>query len=263
MAGSILLIPPLSSGSTPGKGSVPRFAATPLHGEFFSISSPPSFAEIRSALPKLLEFEPDVIVGVGGGSAMSAAKALWALYEDLALDPAEAAAHPERIRTGAKAKLVLVAASFGSGAQNSPFAVLKDDSGGLWVLCSPALLPELSVTDAQFTATLSPAQVKACGLAVLSRSLGALAAADEDAYGRGMLGEAVRLVLENLSAAEAGRPDALERLRNAGALMGAAAAEPDPAAPFWPAEPKGLEPLARELGFPDVPALQKACEARL
>ena len=47
------------------------------------------------------------------------------------------------------------------------------------------------------------------------------------------------------------------------ALLGAAAAEPDPAAPFWPAEPKGLEPLARELGFPDVPALQKACEARL
>lgn len=77
--------------------------------EFFSIGSTPSFADVRSALPKLLEFEPDVIVGIGGGAAMSAAKAMWALYEEPSLDLAEAVEHPDRIRTGAKAKLLLEA----------------------------------------------------------------------------------------------------------------------------------------------------------
>ena len=77
--------------------------------EFFSIGSTPSFADVRSALPKLLEFEPDVIVGIGGGAAMSAAKAMWALYEEPSLDLAEAVEHPDRIRTGAKAKLMLEA----------------------------------------------------------------------------------------------------------------------------------------------------------
>ena len=109
--------------------------------EFFSIGSTPSFADVRSALPKLLEFEPDVIVGIGGGAAMSAAKAMWALYEEPSLDLAEAVEHPDRIRTGAKAKL-LVATSFSSGAQNSPFAVLKDDAGNTCVMNSSQLLLE-------------------------------------------------------------------------------------------------------------------------
>ena len=96
--------------------------------EFFSIGAIPSFADIRSALPKLQEFEPDVIVGIGGGAAMSAAKAMWMLYEDPALDLAEAVEHPERIRTGTKAMLALVATTFESGAQTSPFAVVDRKS---------------------------------------------------------------------------------------------------------------------------------------
>lgn len=239
--------------------------------EFFSISCPPTFAEVRSALPKLLEFEPDVIVGIGGGSAMSAAKALWLEYEDPELDIAEAAAAPERIRTGAKAKLALVATSFGSGAQNSPFAVLRDDGGDLRVLKSFALLPELSVTDARFTGSLFPAQVKACGLATLSQSIRAFAAEGCDDYTQGLLREATGLVLEHLKAGEAGCPEALEKLHNAAALAGAAYGNVldivDISAPPFPTEgekaaDRGRVPiLARALGFSGADELLATCEA--
>ena len=190
--------------------------------EFFSIGAVPSFAELRSGLPKLLEFEPDVIVGIGGGAAMSAAKALWLVYENPGLDLAEAAESPDRIRTGMDAKLVLVATSFGSGAQNSPFCVLKDDAGKPCVINSFQLLPEISVTDARFTESLSPAQIKACGLATLAHSIRAFASSGCNEYTQGLLREAVRAVLNNLKAAESGSPAALEKLHNAAALAGAA-----------------------------------------
>lgn len=123
--------------------------------EFFTIGKRVSFADLRSALPKLSEFQPDVIVGVGGNNAMSAAKALLALYQEPELDLAAAAADSKRIPACTKAKLVLVATNFSSGAQNSPFAMLENDSGQNCSLKSIHLLPEISVTDADFTATLT------------------------------------------------------------------------------------------------------------
>ena len=239
--------------------------------EFFTIGTPPSFADIRSALPKLLEFQPDVIVGVGGGAAMSAAKALWALYEQPELELAEAVEHPERIRTGAKAKLALVATCFGSGAQTSPYAVLRDDAGELCVLNSFRLLPELSVTDAHLAEILTPARIKACGLNTLSQSIRALLSPDGCEYTHGLLLEAAGLILRDLRPGEDGCPAALEHLHNAGALAGAAYGNvpfvPDPEAPSYPTDAEkaaggeGAERLARELGFPDAAGLWAACEA--
>ena len=138
--------------------------------EFFTIGKRVSFADLRSALPKLHEFQPDVIVGVGGNNAMSAAKALLALYQDPELDLAAASADPARIPACTKARLVLIAANFSSGAQNSPFAILENDEGRNCSLKSIHLLPEISVTDADFTATLTAEQVKTCALEILSHA---------------------------------------------------------------------------------------------
>ena len=64
--------------------------------EFFTVGKRVSFADLCGALPKLNEFQPDVIVGVGGNNAMSAAKTLLALYQEPGLDLAAAAAEPGR-----------------------------------------------------------------------------------------------------------------------------------------------------------------------
>lgn len=239
--------------------------------EFFSIGAAPSFADLRSGLPKLLEFAPDVIVGIGGGAAMSAAKALWLLYENPELDLAAAAESPTRIRTGVKARQVLLATSFGSGAQNSPFCVLKNDSGDICVIKSFALLPELSVTDARFTESLSPTQIKACGLATLSQSIQAFADKGCCEYTQGLLREAVRIILRNFKAAESGCPAALEKLHNAAALAGAAYGNAvdtiDFTVPFYPftaekgMQQERIELLAHDLNFSGSQMLWEACEA--
>lgn len=237
---------------------------------FFSISAPPTFSEIRSALPKLLEFEPDVIVGVGGCAAMSAAKAMWMLYENPALDLAEAAENPQSIDTGALAKLVLVATSFGSGAQNTPFAMLRNDQGELCVITSFQLLPEISITDSGFTEGLTPEQVRICAMATLSQAVRTFVSPGCSAYTQGLLREAVRLILQNLKQAEAGRPEALEKLDHAASMAGAAYGNVlldtiDLTASFYPAEARAQDArivqLARELDFSDGREFLDACKA--
>ena len=239
--------------------------------EFFSLDGVPSFDDIRKVLPKALEFQPDAIVAVGGGNAMSAAKALWALYENPDLDLAAAVADPSLLRTGDKAQLCLLATSFGSGAQNSPYAVLTDDDGKLVQLKAHCLLPLISSTDADFTKTLSPEQVRADAGKLLAQSLRALAAPDGCEYTAGLLCEAVKSVLHYEAYAEGGCPAAREKLHNAASIAGTTFG--NLTLPEDPAERLALLPaaeltqvpriglLARDLGYADAAALVAACEA--
>lgn len=188
--------------------------------EFFSISAQVSFAELRSAMPKLNEFQPDVIVGVGGENAMSAAKALLALYEDPALDLAAASKDSGLIPACTKAKLVLIASDCSGGGQNSPIAVLKDDAGQICTWKSIHLLPEISVTDADFAAALTAEQIGACAQENLSRAARAYLHPNCNEFTNGLLIDAIGLVLNNTKAAMQGSAPALEKLHNAAALTG-------------------------------------------
>ena len=151
---------------------------------------------------------------------MSAAKALLALYGDSDLDLAAAAENPALIPACAKAKLVLIATNFSSGSQNSPFAILKGEGQSI-VLKSIYLLPEISVTDADFTAGLTAEQVRTCGLKILSRAVRAYLDPDCTEFTAGMLTEAIAAVLGYTRYAAKGCPPARKKLHNAAALAGA------------------------------------------
>ena len=241
--------------------------------EFFTIGKRVSVSDLRSALPKLNEFQPDVIVGVGGDNAMSAAKALLALYGDPDLDLAAAAADPARIPACAKAKLVLIATNFSSGSQNSPFAILKGEEGQAIVLKSIHLLPEISVTDADFTAGLTAEQVRTCGLKSLSHAVRTYLDPDCTELTAGMLTEAIAAVLKYTERAMNGSPSAREKLHNAAALAGASYGNVvDAITPDLPYFPTGEEiavsdndvrcaELAECLGFAGCRDFFSACQS--
>lgn len=240
--------------------------------EYFTIGKRVSVSDLRSALPKLNEFQPDVIVGVGGDNAMSAAKALLALYGDPDLDLAAAAENPALIPACAKAKLVLIATNFSSGSQNSPFAILKGEGQSI-VLKSIYLLPEISVTDADFTAGLTAEQVRTCGLKILSHAVRAYLDPDCTEFTAGMLTEAIAAVLKYTEQAMNGSPFAREKLHNAAALAGASygnvvdAITPD--LPYFPTEEEIVvsdndvrcAELAECLGFDGCRAFFSACQS--
>ena len=169
--------------------------------EYFTIGETVSYEDLRGALPKLNEFQPDVILGVGGENALSAAKALLALYVDSELDLTAAADDSHLIPACDKAKLVLIAADCTSGAQTSPFAVLKDDEGEIRVLKSIYLLPELSITDADFTQWLTAEGIKNGALKVLSFAVRTYLDPNCTEFTNGLLVDAISLLLKDTKAA--------------------------------------------------------------
>ena len=241
--------------------------------EFFTIGKRVSFSDLRSTLPKLNEFQPDVIVGVGGSNAMSAAKVLLALYQDPELDLEAASADTAHIPACTKAKLVLIATNFSSGAQNSPFAILKNDGGQSRSLKSIHLLPEISVTDADLTATLTAEQVKNCSIELLSHAARAYLDPSCTEFTDGMLTEAIAAVLKYTRYAVKGCPTAREKLHNAAALAGASYGNiVDAVTPCLPCFPTEKEvsindndircaELAERLGFDSCRAFLAACQA--
>ena len=238
--------------------------------EYFSINGAPTFASLRAAMPSVNAFVPDAIVGVGGGAAMSAAKAIWAMYEAPDLDLAAAVKDPSLIPAGSKSQLVLVASSFGSGAQNSPIAVLQSDDGELVQLVSQNLMPVISSTDADFAASMTAAQIHAAGAKAMTMALHALTAEDCCEYPGGLLDEAISLLLKYLKYAEDGCPRALAKVHSAGGIAGLAygnvtmpataaeALKPLDAAELIKCE--RVATLARKLGYADAAALVKDCE---
>lgn len=246
--------------------------------EFFTIGEVPSFSDVKSGIPKMNEFEPDVILAVGGGSVISAAKAMWLLYENADLDLADVVKNFSALTgtdvgfpvAGSKAKLVALATTFGTGAQNSPFAVLANDEGEKCVIASYKLLPEISITDSLFVETLPPEAIKACGLALISQAVRAYAAPGANAYTQGLLAEVTDIVLKNLEAGIKGCGAAIETLCNAGSIggfaVGNAVETVDPSADIFPSkldkgsENPGYDDLAQELGLEDAEALFEAVE---
>lgn len=246
--------------------------------EFFTIGDVPSFTDVKSGLPKMHEFQPDVILAVGGGSVISAAKAMWLLYENDDLDLAETAKNFGALTgtdvgfpaTNTKAKLVALATTFGTGAQNSPFAVLADEDGKECVIASYKLLPEISITDSLFVETLPADIVKKSGLALIAQAVRAYAAPGANAYTQGLLAEVTGIVLKNLEAGVNGCGAAIETLCNAGSIAGFAVGNAvetiDAASEAFPTrhekgqENPAYDALAKAVGLEDAEAIMAAAE---
>lgn len=220
--------------------------------EFFSLDGKATVEAVEDAVTGAKLFEPDVILGIGGGTAMTAAKAVWMRYENPALSLADAAAEPEKIAFGGKSRLVLIATDFTTGAQNTPFAVLDND-GETLVIKSFSILPEISITDADFTKTLTATQVEAGAKALASRAIRAFTDERCDEFAQGLLSEAVASVLGYTGYALTGCPIAREKLHNAAAVAGAALGNVleagDIAAPRdLPRSGERIEALAKRVG---------------
>lgn len=246
--------------------------------EFFTLDAVPTFENVRSCLPKMLEYQPDVIVGVGGGSVMSAAKAMWLLYENPDLDLEDvakkfnstSASYADFPNVGNKAMLALVATNASTGAECSPFAVLADASGKKHVITSYKLLPEIACIDSDFTNGMSGELIKKSGLNALSQAARAYVAAGDSEYTQGFAREAAEVVLTRLEDAVKGCPTARERLTYAAALASMAisnAAETlDVDAGVYPnakeKSDKGdsITDLAKHVGFNSAADFIAACE---
>ncbi len=206
--------------------------------EFFDIRVDPQIQDAMKGLPKMHEFEPDVIIAIGGGSAIDTAKIMWILYEHPEEDFLKMATNfidiRKRVRffpqMGTKAKLVCVPTTAGTGSEMTPFTIISDANTGMkWPLIGYEMMPEMAIVDCDNTMKLPPRATQASGYDVLTHAVEAYVSIYATDYTDGFAKTATENVFKYLgrsyrSAFKGADPDpeAREKMIDASALAGIA-----------------------------------------
>ena len=174
---------------------------------FSDVEPDPTLRCAKAGAKEMLDFNPDVIIALGGGSAMDAAKIRWVMYEhpevnfhDLAMTFMDIRKRIYKFPTmGNKAMMVSIATSAGTGSEVTPFAVITDETTGVkYPLADYELTPDMAIVDAELMMT-SPKGLTACaGLDVLVHSIEAYVSIMASEYTNGLALEAIRLVFKYL-----------------------------------------------------------------
>lgn len=174
---------------------------------FSEVEPDPTLKCAKAGAKAMLDFNPDVVLALGGGSAMDAAKIMWVMYEhpevrfeDLAMRFMDIRKRVYRFpKMGEKAMMVAVATSAGTGSEVTPFAVITDERSGIkYPLADYELTPDMAIVDAELMMT-SPKGLTACaGIDVLVHAIEAYVSIMASEYTNGLALEAIRLVFKYL-----------------------------------------------------------------
>ena len=203
--------------------------------EIFSDVQPdPLLSDAQKGADAMLAFKPDVIIALGGGSPMDAAKIMWTLYEYPGTDFADLSMRFMDIRKrvykfprlGKKASFVAVATSAGTGSEITPFAVITDDETGIkYPLADYEITPDMAIIDPQLMLTMPKSLTAASGIDVLTHALESLVSTVATEYTMPLSLEAAKLVFDYLPESVQGGASAKfakEKMANASAIAGMA-----------------------------------------
>ena len=205
-----------------------------IHNTFHSVEPDPTLACARAGAAQMATFQPDVIIAVGGGSAMDAAKIMWVLYEHPEADFMDMAMRFCDIRKrvyefpkmGEKAYFVAIPTTAGTGSEVTPFAVITDESTGVkHPLADYELMPDMAIVDADMMMNAPKGLTAASGIDAVTHALEAYASMLATGYTDGMALRALKLIFDNLPAAyENGchDPRARENMGTAACMAGMA-----------------------------------------
>ena len=201
---------------------------------FFNVAPDPTLACAKEGWAQMKAFEPDVIIALGGGSAMDAAKIMWVMYEHPEVDFYDLAMRFMDIRKrvytfpkmGEKAYFIAVPTSAGTGSEVTPFAVITDESTGTkYPLADYQLMPNMAIVDADFHMTAPKGLTAASGIDAVTHALEAYASMMATEYTDGLAIEALKNIFEYLPRAYddgLNDPVAREKMANAATMAGMA-----------------------------------------
>ena len=204
------------------------------HTTFFDVAPDPTLACAKAGAEQMKAFAPDVIIALGGGSAMDAAKIMWVLYEHPEADFMDMAMRFQDIRKriytfpkmGEKAYFIAVPTSAGTGSEVTPFAVITDEKTGVkYPLADYELLPNMAIVDADFHMTAPKGLTAASGIDAVTHALEAYASMMATDYTDGLALQALKVIFTYLPRAyENGQndPEAREKMANAATMAGMA-----------------------------------------
>ncbi len=204
------------------------------HTTFFNVAPDPSLASAKEGAEAMRAFEPDVIIALGGGSAMDAGKIMWVLYEHPEADFMDMAMRfidiRKRVYTfphmGDKADFIAVPTSAGTGSEVTPFAVITDEKTGIkYPLADYELMPDMAIVDADLMMDMPKGLTSASGIDALTHALEAYVSVMATEFTDGIALKAIQTIFDYLPAAYAegaANPKAREKMAHASCMAGMA-----------------------------------------
>ena len=205
-----------------------------VHSEIFSeVESDPSFDTIMKGVEAMKNFRPDVIIALGGGSPIDAAKGMWLFYEYPDADPEGLRLKFMDIRKrtykfpklGTKCKMVAIPTTSGTGSEVTSFAVITDKKQNKkYPLADYELTPDVAIVDPDLVMSLPKSVTADTGMDVLTHALEAYVSNMASDYTDGLAEKAVELVINYLEKAYDDGTDKLarEKMHNASTIAGMA-----------------------------------------
>ena len=204
------------------------------HTCFYDVAPDPSLACAKAGAAQMAAFRPDVIIAIGGGSAMDAAKIMWVLYEHPEADFLDMAMRFVDIRKrvyefpkmGEKAYFVAVPTTAGTGSEVTPFAVITDEETGVkYPLADYALMPNMAIVDADMMMNAPRGLTAASGIDAVTHAVEAYASMLATDYTDSLALRSLKMIFEYLPRAYdngANDPLAREKMANAATMAGMA-----------------------------------------
>ena len=204
-----------------------------VHCEIFDeVESDPSFETVNKGLEMMRNFKPDVIIALGGGSPIDAAKGMWLFYEHPDADPEGLKLKFMDIRKrtykfpklGVKTKMVAIPTTSGTGSEVTSFAVLTDKvNNKKYPLADYELTPDVAIVDPDLVLSLPKTVTADTGMDVLTHALEAYVSNMASDFTDGLSEKASELVVNYLPKAYTdGANDKLarEKMHNASTIAG-------------------------------------------
>jgi acetaldehyde dehydrogenase / alcohol dehydrogenase len=174
---------------------------------FYDVEPDPTLATARKGAAEMNSFKPDVVIALGGGSPMDAAKIMWVLYEhpdvrfeDLAMRFMDIRKRVYKFpELGNKAMMISIPTSAGTGSEVTPFAVITDEKTGVkYPLADYELTPDIAIVDAELMMNMPKGLTAASGIDALTHAIEAMVSVLASEYTNGLALEAIRLIFKYL-----------------------------------------------------------------
>jgi alcohol dehydrogenase class IV len=189
---------------------------------FSEVEPDPSLQTVKRGAERMRRYAPDWIIGLGGGSSMDAAKAMWVLYEHPDKVPEEI--NPvEPLQLRQKARLITIPTTSGTGAETTWAMVLTDtEDGRKLVLGARENMADIAIVDPAFVANLPPQITADTGMDALAHAVEGYTAMWHNDFCDGLCLTATKLVFDYLPRAVADGQDteAREKMHNAASIAG-------------------------------------------
>jgi len=188
---------------------------------FSGVESDPSVETVEKGVKAMMDFKPDLIIGIGGGSPIDAAKAMWIFYEHPNFTFEEAAKPFNLPELRNKAKFIAITTTSGTGTEVTSFSVITDNKTGIkYPIADYNITPDIAIVDTNLVNTMTSTLISYTGMDALTHAIEAYVSKAKNVFTDALAIKAIEMVVDNLVNSFNGDIDARKDMHLAQCLAG-------------------------------------------